>query len=316
MIALVTGGAGFIGSHLCEYLLKKNYIVYAIDDLSTGNLNNIKHLIPNYSFHFYNASILNEHLMYMLVEKCNVIYHMAAVVGVNLVVNEPVRTITTNIKGTENVLSIANIFKRKIFIASTSDIYGKNEKVPFTENSDCVFSSTSYNRWSYSYSKAIDEYLALAYFKNFGLPVVIARIFNTIGPKQTGKYGMVVPRFIHAALYSKPIIIYGTGEQQRCFAYINDVIKAIVNLMECKEACGKVFNIGTTNSISINDLADKIKKITNSQSQILHRNYKDAYGSDFEDIQNRIPSIDKIKDFIDYNPEMDIDIILSRIINA
>jgi len=314
MRALVTGGAGFIGSHLCEELLRKGETVDVIDDLSTGKLDNIAHLIDRKDFSFVNDSVLNEKMMYTLVDKSNVKYHLAAAVGVELIVNEPVRTIETNIRGTEVVLDIANKFRRKVLLASTSEIYGKSTKVPFKEEDDRILGSTIYSRWSYSASKAIDEFLGLAYAKQFGLPIVIARFFNTVGPRQTGQYGMVIPRFVEAALDGRPISVYGTGKQARCFAYVGDVVEAVLNLMDIKDAEGEIFNIGSNEEITITDLAQKVKELTNSRSEIRYISYEEAYGQPFDDMERRIPSLEKIRQYITFEPKVDLEGLLGEVI--
>jgi len=314
MRALVTGGAGFIGSHLCEELLRKGETVDVIDDLSTGKLDNIAHLIDRKDFSFVNDSVLNEKMMYTLVDKCDVIYHLAAAVGVELIVNEPVRTIETNIRGTEVVLDIANKFRRKVLLASTSEIYGKSTKVPFKEEDDRILGSTIYSRWSYSASKAIDEFLGLAYAKQFGLPIVIARFFNTVGPRQTGQYGMVIPRFVESALDGRPISVYGTGEQARCFAYVGDVVEAVLNLMDIKDAEGEIFNIGSNEEITITDLAKKVKELANSRSEIRYISYEEAYGQPFDDMERRIPSLEKIRQYITFEPKVDLEELLGEVI--
>lgn len=314
MRALVTGGAGFIGSHLCEELLRKGETVDVIDDLSTGKLDNIAHLIDRKDFSFVNDSVLNEKMMYTLVDKCDVIYHLAAAVGVELIVNEPVRTIETNIRGTEVVLDIANKFRRKVLLASTSEIYGKSTKVPFKEEDDRILGSTIYSRWSYSASKAIDEFLGLAYAKQFGLPIVIARFFNTVGPRQTGQYGMVIPRFVESALDGRPISVYGTGEQARCFAYVGDVVEAVLNLMDIKDAEGEIFNIGSNEEITITDLAKKVKELANSRSEIRYISYEEAYGQPFDDMERRIPSLEKVRQYITFEPKVDLEELLGEVI--
>ncbi|MHC4386050.1 MAG: GDP-mannose 4,6-dehydratase, partial [Planctomycetota bacterium] len=255
MKTLITGGAGFIGSHLAEKLLAAGHDVIAIDDLSTGSLNNINHLLNNPKFDFIYDNVRNAEMMHVLVEKCDAIYHLAAAVGVQLIVDDPVHTIETNIHGTEVVLNIANKFRKKILLASTSEVYGKSEKVPFQEDDDTVMGSTKFSRWSYACSKAIDEFLGMAYYEQYGLPVIVARFFNTVGPRQTGRYGMVIPRFVERALKNEPIIIYGTGKQSRCFGYVGDVVDAAVALMNCPDAPGRVYNVGSTEEISMEDLA-------------------------------------------------------------
>ena len=313
MKILVTGGAGFIGSYLCERLLEQNHSVDAIDDLSTGNEENLENIIGHSKFRFIKGSILNEQLMYVLIDRCDVIYHLAAAVGVQLIVDEPVRTIETNIRGTEIVLGIANKSKKKVLLASSSEVYGKGVNIPFKEDDDRLLGATVHSRWSYSCSKAIDEFLGLAYYMQFSMPVVIARIFNTVGPRQTGKYGMVMPRFIEAALTDKPITIYGDGKQTRCFAYVADVVNALIQLMENKKSEGHIFNVGSNEELSIESLAVKIKKLTASSSEIVYLSYEEAYGKQIDDMLRRVPCLKKIKEFINYELSMDIDDILIKI---
>jgi UDP-glucose 4-epimerase len=311
---VVTGGAGFIGSHLCEYLLAHKQKVVVVDDLSTGQLSNISHLLSNRNFKFIKASVRDEDLMRKVIEKGDCVYHLAAAVGVNLIIQRPVHTIETNIHGTEVVLSTANQFGKKVLITSTSEAYGKNEEVPFKEDDDMVLGSTKFSRWSYACSKAIDEFLALAYHKQYGLEVVIVRLFNTIGPRQTGRYGMVVPRFIDWALKNEPLMIYGSGKQKRSFTYVSDVIRAITALMGNKKANGEVFNVGSAEEITIEALADRIIKKTGSKSKKKYISYSRAYGQGFDDMQRRLPSLKKIKKAIGYKPQVNFDRMLERII--
>ncbi len=314
MHVLITGGAGFIGSHLCERLLKDGYQVNVIDDLSTGNIENLKNCMESKKFNFYNDSVINEKTMYALIDKCDIIYHLAAAVGVKLIVEQPVRTIETNIKGTEMVLDIAKKFQKKVLIASTSEIYGKSEKVPFREDDDSVLGSTTFSRWSYACSKAIDEFLGLAYHRQFGLPVLITRFFNTVGERQTGQYGMVIPRFVTAALMGEPLNIYGDGKQSRCFAYVHDVIDGVIALVNESSSFGNVYNIGTKEEISIKDLAIKIKKMTGSSSDIKYIPYEKAYGQVFDDLKRRVPCLDRIEDQVGYKQKTSLDETLEKII--
>jgi UDP-glucose 4-epimerase len=316
MRALITGGAGFIGSHLAERLLAAGDKVVVIDNLSTGSLLNISTFRNNDNFSFIEGDIQNLGLMEGLVQQCDVIYHLAAAVGVRLIAEDPVRTIETNIGGTEVVLNAANRYGKRILIASSSEVYGKSESVPFCEDDDIVLGSTSYSRWSYACSKAIDEFLGLAFYQQYGLGVVIGRFFNTIGPRQTGQYGMVVPRFIQNALKNEPIQIYGTGRQTRCFSYVGDLVEAITKLINCDRAMGKVFNIGSNEEISIEMLADKIVKMTNSTSKKQYISYEKAYGRPIEDMMRRVPSIDKIKKTICWEPKTSLDEILGEIIES
>ena len=294
MNVLITGGCGFIGSHLAEKLLNDGHEVYVIDDLSTGSIDNIKHLRTNPKFHLNIDTITNELLLSSIVDKVDLIYHLAAAVGVQLVVKSPIKTIETNIHGTEVVLKAAEKKKIKVLIASTSEVYGKSEKLPYSEDDSFLIGSSMLGRWSYACSKALDEFLAMAYWKEKKLPVVITRFFNTIGPRQTGQYGMVVPTFIKQALSGKPITVYGDGKQSRCFTYVGDVVKAIIALMENDKAVGEIFNIGNTEEISIENLAKKIKQMTNSSSEIVHVSYDQAYEQGFEDMRRRIPDISKL----------------------
>lgn len=314
---LITGGAGFIGSYLAEALLKKGNRVAIIDNLSTGSMDNIKHLKDNKRFSYHIDTIMNRRLMKRLVENADVIYHMAAAVGVKYIIDNPLESIQINVKGTEIVLELANeLGKKKVILASTSEIYGKNMdgKSSFKEEDDRVLGTTSISRWSYSCAKALDEFLALAYYREKKLPVVIVRLFNTCGPRQTGRYGMVIPRFVKQALLSQPITVYGDGTQTRSFTYIDDVIKALIALAKTPHAVGEVFNIGNPRSISINELAEKIKMMINSSSKIVHVPYDRAYEKGFEDMKYRQPDIAKLKELIGFKPKVSIDEMLERII--
>ena len=312
--ALITGGAGFIGSHLCEYLLAAGHKVIVVDDLSTGSILNIRHLLSDGRFKFIEGSVRDTELMRRVVRDCDCIYHLAAAVGVNLIVEKPVHTIETNIGGTEVVLAVANEFGKKVLITSTSEVFGRNEAIPFKEDDDTVFGSTKFSRWAYGCSKAIDEFLAFAYHRQYGLGVVIVRLFNTIGPRQTGRYGMVVPRFVGWALNNEPLMIYGSGKQSRSFTYISDVVGAIATLMETEAANGEVFNVGSDEQISIERLADKIIKRTNSKSEKKYISYSDAYGQGFDDMQRRLPCLEKISHAIGYKPKVSLDEAIDRIV--
>jgi UDP-glucose 4-epimerase len=314
MRVLITGGAGFIGGHLAERLLGEGHRVDVIDDLSTGSLDNLANCTTNPDFSFVNDTVLNENIMYTLIERVDVIYHLAAAVGVELIVKQPVRTIETNIKGTEVVLDIARKFGRRVLLASTSEIYGKNENVPFREEDDSLFGATTYSRWSYACSKAIDEFLALAYHREYGLPVVITRFFNTVGERQTGMYGMVIPRFVAAALKGDPLIVHGDGRQSRCFAYVGDVLDGVTALMSDPNAYGQVFNIGSDEEITIEDLAKKIIKLTGSSSLITYLPYEKVYGKGFDDMRRRIPSTEKIEKQVGFKRKTSLDETLERII--
>lgn len=313
MKTLVTGGAGFIGSHLTERLLKDGHQVSVIDNLSTGSLKNIETLKEHPRFEFVAGDIRDVEIVEPLIERCDVVFHLAAAVGVRLIAEDPVHTIETNIGGTEVVLNIANEFSKKILIASTSEVYGKSEAVPFREDDDIVLGSTRLSRWSYACSKAIDEFLGLAFHQQYGLDVIIGRFFNTIGPRQTGQYGMVVPRFIQSALNNEPLAIYGTGKQTRCFCYVADLIEAIIRLMSCPQAAGQIFNIGTTQEISIESLADKIIKMTGSKSKKQFVPYEAAYGRPIEDMMRRVPSLERIKETVGWEPQTSLDEALEAI---
>jgi UDP-glucose 4-epimerase len=316
MRALVTGGAGFIGSHLTERLLKDGHQVAAIDNLSTGSLKNIENFKEHPRFEFVTGDIRNAGLMEPLVEHSDMIFHLAAAVGVKLIAEDPVHTIETNIGGTEIVLDIANKLGKKILLASSSEVYGKSEVVPFREEDNIVLGSTSISRWAYACSKAIDEFLGLAFYQQYGLGVVIGRFFNTIGPRQTGQYGMVVPRFVQRALNDKPILIYGTGRQTRCFCYVADLVEAVINLMNCEHAAGKVYNIGSSEEISIEELADKIIEMTGSKSQKQFVPYEVAYGRPIEDMMRRVPSLERIKETVGWKSRTSLAEALQAIIES
>jgi UDP-glucose 4-epimerase len=312
---LITGGAGFVGSHLAGALLERGDEVYAIDNLSTGSIENIEHLKDNPRFHYTIDTISNEPVTAELVDRVDVIFHLAAAVGVRLIVESPVHTIETNVHGTETILTLANKKRKKVIIASTSEVYGKNANVPFREDSDLVMGPTSKGRWSYACSKAIDEFLALAYFKEKKLPVVIVRLFNTVGPRQTGQYGMVIPTFVKQALSARPITVFGDGKQSRCFTDVSDVVKGLADLAVHPEAVGEVFNIGTNDEITILDLAKKIKKMTGSKAEIVFVPYEKAYEEGFEDMPRRVPDIGKIQKLIGYKPSLTLEETLQRVID-
>jgi len=314
MKALVTGGAGFIGSYLGERLLKDGYKVTALDNLSTGSLDNIATYKNLPGFDFIEGDICDVKLMQELVESSDVVFHLAAAVGVRLIAERPVHTIETNIGGTEVVLDAVNKFEKKIFIASSSEVYGKSEKIPFQEDDDIVLGSTSFSRWSYACSKAIDEFLGLAFHQQYGLGVVIGRFFNTIGPRQTGQYGMVVPRFVESALTGKPLQVYGTGQQSRCFCYVENVVDAVIELMNCEKAFGRVFNIGSEENITIESLADKIIEMTGSKSKKEFIPYEVAYARPIDDMMQRVPSLERIKETIDWEPKTSLEQTLNLII--
>ncbi|MEW5873023.1 MAG: NAD-dependent epimerase/dehydratase family protein [Chloroflexota bacterium] len=311
---LVTGGAGFIGSHLCERLLQAGHSVVAIDDLSTGRLENIQHLRSAAGFQFVRETILNAQVLDRLASEVQVIVHLAAAVGVKLIVENPVHTIHTNIMGSEAVLRTANRYGCKVLIASSSEVYGKGSRVPFREEDDCLIGPTSHSRWAYASSKAIDEFLGLAYHRQFGLPVVIMRFFNTIGPRQTGRYGMVAPRFVRQALSGEALEVYGDGKQTRCFADVHDITWAVDRLAQCPGAVGQVFNIGGVEEVSIYQLAQRIIALTGSASTIRLVPYDEAYAPGFEDMRRRVPSIDKVTALIGYQPRCTLDDTLRKVI--
>jgi UDP-glucose 4-epimerase len=307
---LITGGAGFIGSHLSEALLREGHEVWVVDDLSTGSLQNIEPLKRHEKFCFYKGTIEDTTLLAKAMEECEVVYHLAAAVGVRLIIESPVRTIETNILGTEEVLKMAARIKAKVIIASSSEVYGKSEKVTFREDQDLILGPTSKSRWSYACSKAMDEFLALAYWKEMKLSVVIARLFNTVGPRQTGQYGMVLPTFVRQALSGEPITVFGDGTQARCFAHVSDVVIALMKLLGKDEAVGQIYNIGNSQEITMNELAERVLGITRSKSKIVHVPYHQAYEEGFEDMVRRVPDLSKIKALIGYEPRKGIDEII------
>ena len=315
---LITGGAGFIGSHLAEKLLENGEEVVIVDDLSTGSKDNIKHLLSNPKLSCHFDTIINEKLMAGLIKNCDCVYHLAAAVGVKYIIDNPLESIRTNVRGTEIVLKLASSFGgKKVILASTSEIYGKDRpgKHTFKENDDRVLGPTTTSRWSYSCTKALDEFLALAYWREKKLPIVILRFFNTCGPRQTGRYGMVVPRFVKQALSNDPIIIYDDGKQTRCFTDVMDAVKAVIILAKTKKAVGEVFNIGNPdNNITINALAKKIKAMTKSKSRIRHVSYEKAYHKGFEDMRHRGPDISKLKKVTGFSPEIDIGQMLKSVV--
>jgi len=314
MRVLITGGAGFVGSHLAEALLERGDEVFVLDDLSTGSIDNISHLKPHPKFHYTIDSVTNEPLLAEMLDRCDTVVHLAAAVGVKLIVEAPVRTIETNVHGTEVVLKHANKKKKLVLIASTSEVYGKSAIVPFKEDADLVLGPTSKHRWAYACSKMIDEFLALAYWKERKLPVVIVRLFNTVGPRQTGQYGMVVPSFVRQAISGGPITVFGDGTQSRSFTYVGDVVRAMVALINEPRAVGQVFNIGNGHEISIYDLAVRIKTMTGSASPIVKIPYDQAYEAGFEDMPRRVPDISKIRALVGYEPTVELDEILTRVI--
>ena len=316
MRALLTGGAGFVGSHLSEALLDRGYEVQVLDDLSTGSIDNIQHLKGRRGFDYVIDTVMNEQLTAELIDRADVVFHLAAAVGVKLIVDAPVRTIETNVHGTEVVLKHASKKRKLVVIFSTSEVYGKSAAIPFSEDADLVMGPTSKHRWAYACSKAIDEFLALAYWKERKLPVIIARLFNTVGPRQTGRYGMVIPNFVRQALTGAPITVHGDGRQQRAFGYVGDVVTALIKLIEEPRAVGHVFNIGNTEEISILDLAHRVKALANSSSEIVLVPYDQAYEAGFEDMPRRVPDLTKINRLVGYVPVVGLDEILVRVIKG
>ena len=314
MIALITGGAGFVGSHLAERLLDDGHEVLVIDNLSTGSIDNISHLKNHPRFSYVVDSVTNEPLLAELIDRSDVVFHLAAAVGVKLIVEQPVHTLETNVHGTEVVLKHANKKKKIVFIASTSEVYGKSTDVPFREEADLVLGPTAKHRWAYACSKLIDEFLALAYWKEKKLPVVIVRLFNTVGPRQTGQYGMVLPTFVRQALAGQPITVFGDGTQSRSFTYVGDVVGALATLAQEPRAIGDVFNIGSTSEVTIDELAERVKKMTKSESPIVHIPYDVAYEAGFEDMPRRVPDISKIQSLTGFAPKMSLDEIIQSVI--
>ena len=314
MIALITGGAGFVGSHLAERLLADGHEAMVLDNLSTGSIDNISHLKNTPGFSYVIDSVTNEPLLAEMVDRSDVVFHLAAAVGVKLIVEQPVHTLETNVHGTEVVLKHANKKKKLVFIASTSEVYGKSTDVPFRESADLVLGPSSKHRWAYACSKLIDEFLALAYWKERKLPVVIVRLFNTVGPRQTGQYGMVLPTFVRQALASQPITVFGDGTQTRSFTYVGDVVDALVKLSNEPRAVGDVFNIGSTTEVAIQDLAERVKKMTKSVSPIVRVPYDVAYEAGFEDMPRRVPEITKIQSLIGFAPKMGLEDIIRSVV--
>jgi UDP-glucose 4-epimerase len=313
--ALITGGAGFIGSHLSELLLEEGWDVYALDDLSTGSLDNVAHLQHDARFHLVVDSVLNPAVVNELVHKCDVVYHLAAAVGVRLIVEQPVHTLVVNLEGTEVVLDHCNRFGKRVLIASTSEIYGDHrDTTPLTEMSRRIYGPTTQRRWAYADSKAMDEFLALAYHQERGLDCVIARLFNTVGPRQTGEYGMVVPRFVQNALGGRPLEVFGDGQQTRCFCHVQDTIGALKGLMDLPEAAGEIFNVGSTESVRIIDLAERVLALTESQSELAFVPFDEVYGGGIEDTLHRVPAIEKIGAALGWQPTRDLDQILADVV--
>jgi UDP-glucose 4-epimerase len=312
--ALLTGGAGFVGSHLAEALLAQGHSVLVIDDLSTGSMDNIVHLKGRPGFEYVIDTVMNEPLVAELIDRADVVFHLAAAVGVKLIVEAPVRTIETNVHGTEVVLTHASKKGRLVVVFSTSEVYGKSIAVPFREDADLVLGPTPKHRWAYACSKAIDEFLALAYYRERKLPVIVARLFNTVGPRQTGRYGMVIPNFVRQALTATPITVFGNGRQTRSFTDVGDVVGALIKLVQTPHAVGQVFNIGNTEEVSILDLAERIRAMTSSRSEIEFVPYEKAYEEGFEDMPRRVPDLTKIAEYIGYRPTVGLDGILRRVV--
>jgi UDP-glucose 4-epimerase len=314
MRILITGGAGFVGSHLSEALLAAGHEVFVLDDLSTGSIDNIAHLKTRPGFHYTIDTVFNDSLTAELVDRADVVFHLAAAVGVKLIVERPVHTIETNVHGTEVVLRHANKKKKVVVIASTSEVYGKSVAAPFGEDADLVLGATTRHRWAYACSKMLDEFLALAYWKERKLPVIVVRLFNTVGPRQTGQYGMVLPNFVRQALAGQPITVFGDGSQSRSFTYVGDVVRALLGLMNEPRSIGQVFNIGNVEEISIGQLAERVKAAAGSASPIVTIPYEQAYEAGFEDMPRRVPDLTRIREIIGYEPQVGLDEIIARVI--
>ncbi len=311
---LITGGAGFIGSHLAERLLADGADVTAVDDLSTGRFENIAHLVERPEFRFVHETVTNESVMDRLVGGCDMIYHLAAAVGVDLIIKSPVQTIETNVLGTEAVLRLARRYHKSVLIASTSEVYGKSDNHPYEEDDDRVLGPTTRSRWAYAESKALDEFLALAYHKEYRVPVVITRLFNTVGPRQTGAYGMVIPRLVKQAVEGRPLTVYDDGQQSRCFCNVRDVVRALTGVAQCARAQGEIFNVGSGQEITILELARRIIRLSGSESEIEFVPYERAYDSDFEDMRRRVPNTKKIRSLLGWEPRIPLDQTLQEVI--
>jgi UDP-glucose 4-epimerase len=315
MTVLITGGAGFIGSHLAERCLKQGWAVRVLDDLSTGTAENLASLRDRPAFEFVHGSVLDRRLLDEVIKGCNLVFHLAAAVGVRKILDNPICSIGTNIHGTESVLAAAAPSRTRVFIASTSEVYGKSTAIPFREDSDLVLGATTKSRWSYAASKALDEFLGMAYWDQHGVPVTVVRLFNTVGPRQTGRYGMVLPSFMMQALKGAPITVFGSGRQTRCFGYVGDVIEMLVRLAETPGVAGEVINIGNDREISINDLARLVKSISGSSSPIVHVPYQTAYGDGFEDMERRVPCLEKVRLLTGYRPETSTEAIVRAVVD-
>jgi UDP-glucose 4-epimerase len=314
MRVLITGGAGFIGSHLADSLLAQNHKVAVIDDLSTGSIDNIAHLLPHRGFIFHRDTIFNRELLASLVESADIVYHLAAAVGVKRIIQSPVETLETNVAGTELVMRMAAERSRRIVFASTSEVYGKSAQLPFREDGDLVLGATSHSRWGYACSKAIDEFLALAWHRQNQLPVTIARLFNTVGPRQSGRYGMVLPTFVGQALRGEAITVYGSGEQSRCFTHVFDIVEGLIAIAHHDSTIGEIYNLGSTSEISINQLAQTVRAAVGSLSPIVHIPYEQAYAPGFEDMQRRLPAIGKAQAAFGFQPRRDLSKVLADVI--
>ena len=314
MRVLITGGAGFIGSHLAERLLREGHEVEILDNLSTGTIHNIAHLKERPGFTYAIDSVVNEPLLAEMIDRSDVVFHLAAAVGVKLIVEQPVHTIETNVHGTEVVLKHANKKKKLVFVASTSEVYGKSTDIPFREDADLVLGAPVKHRWAYACSKLIDEFLALAYWKEKKLPVVIVRLFNTVGPRQTGQYGMVLPTFVRQALAGQPISVFGDGSQSRSFTYVGDVVDALLGLLDEPRAVGQVFNIGSTQEVTITDLAERVRSRVDSRSPIHYVPYDQAYEAGFEDMPRRVPDLTRIRSLVGFEPRVGLDEIIARVV--
>lgn len=314
MRVLITGGAGFIGSHLADAYLAQGDAVHVLDNLSTGSMDNIQHLLKHPRFAYTIDSVRNAPVVAELLDRCDVVFHLAAAVGVKLIVESPVRTIETNVHGTEVVLAQACKRKKKVLIASTSEVYGVSTQVPFREDGNLVLGATTKGRWSYACSKAIDEFLALAYWREKKLPTVVVRLFNTVGPRQTGQYGMVIPSFVKQALAGRPLTVHGDGSQSRCFCDVGDIVGALMKLMDHPAAVGAVFNVGSCEEVTIGELAEMVKVLAESRSEIVTVPYREAYGDDFEDMPRRVPDIGKINALIGFRPTVKLEEIIRRVI--
>jgi len=311
---LITGGAGFIGSHLADRLVARGDEVYVIDDLSTGSKDNVAQLAGKSGFHATYDTILNRDLMLELVGTCDAVLHLAAAVGVKYIIDNPFESIKTNVEGTGLVFELANKFKKKVFLASTSEIYGKQSKSPLAEDDERILGPTTIARWSYSSTKALDEFLLMAYYKKYGLPFIVARFFNTVGPRQSAAYGMVLPRFVEQALAGGDITVFGTGEQTRTFVHVSDVAGAVLGLLDDGACEGQIFNIGGDEEVTMNDLARRVKKIAGSASKIVHVPYEKAYEKDFEDMERRVPDVSKIRKFIGFKPTLGLDAVIKDVV--